>query len=72
MTRSRYIGGFIGAEAGQKRWLGEKIEGCWDSVDTLAGVAHRHPQTAYAGLKKYLQHEWAFVQRITTGKGMKF
>ena len=38
----------------------------------LAGVAHKHLQSAYAGLKKYLQQEWAFVQRVTPGVGEAF
>ena len=41
-------------------------------VATLAGVAHQHPQIAYAGLQKSLQHEWSFVQRITLCIGMAF
>ena len=52
--------------------MGEKIEGWWDLVATLAGVAHQHPQIAYAGLQKSLQHEWAFVQCVTPGIGMAF
>ena len=38
----------------------------------LAGVALKHPQSAYAGLQKSLQQEWAFVQRVTTGVGAAF
>ena len=45
----------------------EKMEGWAESVRTLAGVARKHPQSAYAGLKKSLQQEWAFVQRVTPG-----
>ena len=36
-------------------------------VSVLAGVAHKHLQSAYAGLQKSLQQEWAFVQRVTPG-----
>ena len=36
-------------------------------VKTLAGVARKHPQSAYAGLENSLQQEWAFVQRVTPG-----
>ena len=41
-------------------------------MNVLAGVAHKQPQSAYAGLKKTLQQEWFFVQRVTPGVGGKF
>ena len=41
-------------------------------VSVLAGVAHKHPQSAYAGLQKDLQQEWDFVQRVTPGVGEAF
>ena len=41
-------------------------------LKVLAGVAHQHPQSAYAGLQKSLQQEWAFVQRVTPGVGETF
>ena len=48
------------------------MEGWAESVRTLAGVARKHPQSAYAGLQKSLRQEWAFVQRVTTGIGDAF
>ena len=36
-------------------------------MNTLAGVARNHPQSAYAGLQKSLQQEWSFVQRVIPG-----
>ena len=50
VTGRRYLGGFFGTEIAQAWWLEEKVEGWLDLVSTLAGVARRHPQTAYAGL----------------------
>ena len=41
-------------------------------VSVLAGVAHKHLQSAYAVLQKFLQQEWAFVQRVTPGVGEAF
>ena len=41
-------------------------------VDIIAGVAGKHPQTAYAGLNKSLQQEWYFVQRVTLNIGTEF
>ena len=48
------------------------MEGWAESVRTLAGVARKHPQSAYAGLQKSLQQEWAFMQRVTPGIGDTF
>ena len=45
----------------------EKVEGWADSVRTLSRVARKHPQSAYAGLQKSLQQEWAFVQWVNPG-----
>ena len=56
----------------QKEWLGKKVEGWTNSIATLAGVALKHPQSAYAGLQKSLQQEWDFVQRVTPGVGAAF
>ena len=39
---------------------------------TPSGVARKHLQSAYAGLQKSLQQEWAFVQRVTPGIGDAF
>ena len=50
----------------------EKVEEWADSVRTLSGVAHKHPQSVYAGLQKSLQQEWAFMQRVTPGIGKAF
>ena len=41
-------------------------------METLAGVSHKHPQSAYAGLQKSLHQEWAFVHRDTPGIGDAF
>ena len=67
VTGSRYLGGYIGELETEAQWVKEKVEGWSDSVRTLSGVAHKHPQSAYAGLQKSLQQEWAFAQRVTPG-----
>ena len=41
-------------------------------MKTLAGVDRKQPQSAYAGLQKLLQQEWAFVQRVIPGIGDNF
>ena len=48
------------------------MEGWAESVYTLARVARKHLQSAYAGLQKSIQQEWAFVQRVTLGIGDTF
>ena len=69
VTGHRYLGGFIGDADAERDWLREKIQGWSESVKVLAGVAHKHPQSAYAVLQKSLQQEWDFVQRVTPGVG---
>ena len=63
VTGHRYLGGYIGDKEAEGRWLAEKIKGWIESVEILAKVYQKHPQSAYAGLQKSLQQEWAFVQR---------
>ena len=55
----------MGEREAEASWIKEKVEGWADSVRTLAGVARKHLQSAYAGLHKSLQQKWAFVQRVT-------
>ena len=69
MTGSRQLGGFIQDGAAEKRRLHRKVGGWAESVRTISGVAHKHPQSAYAGLQKSLHHDWSFVQRVTLGRG---
>ena len=67
VTGHRYLGGYIGDGEAERSWLKTKIKGWTESMTILAGVARKHPQSAYAGLQKPLQQEWAFVQRVTPG-----
>ena len=52
--------------------LAEKVQGWVELVKTLSGVACNHLQSAYAGLQKSLQQEWAFMQWVTPGIGDAF
>ena len=65
VTGSHYLGGFIGDMGTKNTWLADKVQGWAESVKTLSGVACNHPQSAYAGLQKSLQHYWTFVQQVT-------
>ena len=72
VTGSRYLGGFVGERAVEVIWIQEKVEGWEESVRTLAGVARKNLQSAYVGLQKSLQQEWAFMQQVTPGIGDAF
>ena len=41
-------------------------------MKTLAGVARKYLQSAYAKLQKPLQQEWSFLQRVNSGIGYAF
>ena len=72
VTGSRYLGGFVGEREAEASWIKERVNGWAESVRTLAGVACKHPQSAYSGLQKSLHQEWAFVHRVTPGIGDAF
>ena len=72
VTGHRYLGGFLGDFSSEKEWLETKVEGRTESIATLARVALKHSQSTYAVLKKSLQQEWDFVQRVTPGVGAAF
>ena len=63
----RYVGGFIGTEDTRQEWLKPMIQQWVDGVKTLAAVASRFPQTAYAGMASSLQAEWQYVCRVVPG-----
>ena len=65
VTGSRYFGVFVGNREAEGSWLAEKVQGWAESVKNLSGVACKHSQSAYAGLKKSLRQEWEFMQRVT-------
>ena len=69
VTGHHYLVGFIGDADAEREWLREKVQGWTESVNVLAGVAHKQPQSAYAGLQNSLQQEWDFVHRVTLGVG---
>jgi hypothetical protein len=71
-TGSRYLGGYVGSSHEQELWVQEKVSLWTSAVTDLAFTALSHPQTAFAGLQKSLQHEWQFVQRVIDGIGDSF
>ena len=63
----RYVGGFIGSEESRAEWLKGMVDGWVYGVRTLAAIAVKYPQTAYAGLASSLQGEWQYLCRTTPG-----
>jgi hypothetical protein len=59
---SQYVGGFLGSEAALSKWLEAPVAQWVRGVESLAKVAQRYPQTAYAGLAQSLQQEWQYLQ----------
>jgi hypothetical protein len=45
-----YVGGFVGSETMLKRWLDPMVKKWVTGIETLARIAVRFPQIAYAGL----------------------
>ena len=43
---SRYLVGYIGDISPQAQWLGEKVQNWAGGIQTLVGVARKHPQAA--------------------------
>jgi hypothetical protein len=68
----RYVGGFLGTAEALGQWLDPKIQKWVKGVQSLAQVARRYPQTAYAGLAMSLQQEWQYLQRVVPGCGAAF
>jgi hypothetical protein len=62
----------LGTDEALGQWLDPKIQQWVEGVETLARVAQRHPQTAYAGLAMSLQQEWQYLQRVVPDCGPSF
>jgi hypothetical protein len=60
----RYLGGFVGSGERKEEWIKEKVANWVEDVNTMASVAHRHPQAVYIGFVKCKQAEWQYVQRV--------
>ena len=67
-----YLGVYIRDREVEGSWLEAKIKGWTEFMAILAGVAQKHPQSAYVGLQKSLQQEWAFMQRVNLGVSDSF
>ena len=72
VTRSLYLGSFIGDWYTDTTWLNDKVHGWAELARALMGVARKHLQSDYAELQKSLQQEWAFVKWVTPEIGNAF
>ena len=61
---SRYLGGYIGDNVTQARWLGEKVEDWEGGIWMMVRFACKRLQSGYEGLQNSFQQEWVFVNRI--------
>jgi hypothetical protein len=52
-----------------ERWLDPTVKKWVTGIETLARIAVRAPQTAYAGLVSSLQAEWQYICRVVPGAG---
>ena len=62
---TRYVGGFIGSEAMEDKWIQPQVKTWEAGVKALAKVAVRFPQAAYVGLAWSLQAEWQYLSRVS-------
>ena len=58
------MGRFVGTGTSQAVWLLPQIQKRVDGIKTLAQIAKKYPQAAYAGLTYSLQQEWLYMQRV--------
>jgi hypothetical protein len=72
VTRSRYLGGFIGSDRDLHEWLKDNVSTWEHAIGELSMLATKYPQSAYTGLQKFLQNEWQSVQRVKPGIGEHF
>ena len=68
----RYLGGFIDSAATKGEWLRDMVATWTAVVETLAVIAEKHPQTAYAGFAFSLQNEWQYLQQVVADAGLYF
>eukprot|EP00957_Ditylum_brightwellii_P108449 8272652-Ditylum_brightwellii.AAC.1 len=65
----RYVRGFIGGQEQEVEYTTPKVREWAAGVKTLAGIAKRYPQTAYAGFTMSLQAEWQYLQQTVPNVG---
>ncbi len=64
-----YVGGVVSLEVMLERWLDPMVKKWVAGIKTLARIAVRFPQTAYAGLVSSLQAKWQYICHVVPGAG---
>ena len=64
VTGWKFLGGSIGCKEVRDSFVSEKVAKWSDHVHRLSSMCVSQPQSAYVALKKSLQSEWIFLQRI--------
>jgi hypothetical protein len=60
----RFLGGFVGSEETQARYVQEKTRTWEATVRRLAEVGDLQPQAAFTAFNKSLSAEWTFIKRV--------
>ena len=63
----RYVGGHVGLMAMLSRYAEPKVANWVHTVEVLARIEVKYPQSAYAGLTMSLQAEWQHLSRAVPG-----
>ena len=63
----RYLGSYIGTEAGKKEFIDEQITEWEKDITSLSDIAQREPQLAYSAFVYGTSKRWTFVARTTPG-----
>ena len=61
----KYLGSYIGSEAGQAQYVNGQVNDWIDDVNALAKIAKSEPQLAYAAYVYGMSKRWAFLCRTT-------
>lgn len=72
VTSHRFLGGVLGSQEESRKFVRENIQKWVDCVKKLGLAAQKSPQAAFCAFTKSLQHEWAFLQRITEGFNQEY
>ena len=59
----KYLGSYIGSEAGQAQYVNGQVNDWIDDVNALAKIAKSEPQLAYAAYVYGMSKRWAFLCR---------